>query len=366
MHSRRVPGLSAFRGLIALAFVAAACSNGGSSATSPATSVATSTSTSVNATSSIPLATTTSSTTINEQYDSLTALAFDNDAIYGRWTQTSRSRKTDRLVRFDRATGTISFIDAVTSPAAAIRAGRWLFVVAFDLDKPCTDACAGKVMRLDPTTMHIEQSEPIDRVTGGLALVGNTLWVASRQAVMRVAIDTGQILASPLGEFAATETIAGLTATSRPSRVYAVVAQGQDRYALAALDPTSGHVTARGSTIGAGPGGAGISHGDYGLWFSIATGMQGYAIKVDPDTLTRLDVRLDSQARPTVQQGVGVLWVDESWGGFLSCADPATGAILWRKDIQTNTVSFARDTTGRMTPFQGWVPVDAPSACAQG
>jgi outer membrane protein assembly factor BamB len=240
-----------------------------------------------------------------------------------------------------------------------------LFVVALDLDKPCTDACAAKLLRVDPTTMRIEQSDSIDRVTAGLALVGNTLWVATRQAVLRVAIDTGAVLPSPVGEFTATETVVGLAATNQPRRVYAVVSQGQDQYALAALDPTSGHVIARGSTIGAGPGGANISHGDYGLWFSIATGMQGYAVKVDPDTLARLDVLLDSQGRPTVQQGLGVLWVDESWHGFLSCADPTTGAILWRKDIQTNPVSFARDTTGRMTPFQGWVPVAAPNVCAQ-
>ncbi len=67
------------------------------------------------------------------------------------------------------------------------------------------------------------------------------------------------------------------------SRVDAVVSQGQDRYALVALDPTSGHVIERGPTIGAGPGGANISHGDYGLWFSIATGhAEGYAVRSIP------------------------------------------------------------------------------------
>ena len=310
--------------------------------------------------------TTTSSTTIDEQYDSLTALAFDDDAIYGRWMQTSRTRKTDRIVRFDRATGNMMFVDTVTSPLAALRAGPWLFVVVVVADDRCVTACTGQLLRLDPRTMHIEQSLPLDRVTASLTLVGNTLWVPTAHGVVRVAVDTGEILPRPVGEFADTETIVGLTATDRPRRVYAAIAQGQDRFALAAFDPTSGHVTARGPTIGSGPGGGNISHGADGLWFSITTGMLGFSAKIDPDTLTRLDVRLDSQARPKAHQGVGVLWVDESWGGFLSCADPATGAMLWRTDIQTNPVSFARDTTGRMTPFQGWKPVVAPPVCAHG
>ncbi len=49
--------------------------------------------------------------------------------------------------------------------------------MAFELDKPCIDGCAAKLLRLDPNTMHIEQSQPIDPVAAGLAVVGNVLWL---------------------------------------------------------------------------------------------------------------------------------------------------------------------------------------------
>jgi streptogramin lyase len=341
----------------------AGCSSGGSSVNPPVVSEAPPTA--AGSTSSLSLATTTTSID-DAAFDSSTALAFDDEAVFGRSVQVSRGRKDDRLVRIDRRTGGTVAADTVTSPLAAIRAGRWLFVVAFDVGKPCTDGCAAKLLRLDPLTLNIEQSLPLDRATASLTIVGNTLWVPIRQGVVRVAIDTGEILTSPVGEFDTGETIVGLTAKPAASRVYAVVAQGRDRYALAALDPTTGRVTARGSTIGSGPGGAAISHGDDGLWFSIATGMLGYSVRVDPDSLTRLDVELDSRARPTAEQGVGVLWVDESWSGFLGCADPATGTILWRQNIQATPVSFARDTAGRVTPFHAWTPIEPPAICRHG
>ncbi len=76
---------------------------------------------------------------------------------------------------------------------------------------------------------------------------------------------------------------------------------------------------------------------------------------------------VDSQGRPTMQQGRGVLLLHESWHGFVSCADPATGAILWRKELNGNFPSFARDSTGRMTPFQGWAAsTRRPSVGASG
>jgi outer membrane protein assembly factor BamB len=342
MRSRRVLGGCAFPGLIVIVVVAIGC--GAAPGSTPSAVPAAPTSQS--------LETATSSTRIADAFTTVFALAYDESAIYAKLIRGPRSEH-DNLARFDRTTGTTVIADAVTQPLAAIRAGKWLFVVA------------GGLLRLDPSTLHVEQRLTVDGVSTSLTIVGDELWVPTAHGVLRVSIATGATLAGPVGEFDEAETIVDLATAERTNRVYAVVAQSEQRYSLATLDPRSGHVIARGPTIGAGPGGANISNGDHGLWFSISTGMLGYSVRVDPATLTRLDVRLDTQARPTAIEGIGVLWVDESWGGTIACADAATGAILWRKDVRDNAVSFARDSTGLMTPFQGWVPVDAPALCAQ-
>ncbi|TML12117.1 MAG: hypothetical protein E6G39_12355 [Actinobacteria bacterium] len=315
----------------------------------------------------MPIAAPTTSAPIDHaQYRAVFALAFDDSAVYGRSITGSINDpggQHDDLARFDRRTGTIITADAVTRPLAALRAGDWLFVVAVVFNDDCITACRGELLRVDPQTLQVEHRFKLDRVSNSLTVVGDTLWVATAHGVVRVSINAGETLASPQGDFGETETIVGLAAPPHPNRVYAVVAQPLQRYALASLDPTSGRLMARGPMIGSGPGGAGISAGDDGLWFSIATGMLGYSVKVDPDTLTALDVRLDAQARPTALQGTDALWVDESWGGSISCADRATGTILWRQAIADSPVSFARDTTGRATPFHEWKPIETPTLC---
>ena len=341
MRSRRVLGGCAFPGLIVIVMVAIGC--GAAPGSTPSAVPAAPTSQSIEPASS--------PTTITDPFTTVFALAYDESAVYGKLIRGPRSEHDD-LARFDRTTGTTIIADAVTQPLAAIRAGKWLVVVA------------GGLLRLDPTTLHVEQRLTVDGVSTSLTIVGDELWVPTTHGVLRVSIVTGATLAGPVGEFDETETVVDFATAERTNRVYAVVAQPEQRYSLATLD-LSGHVLARGPMIGAGPGGADISYGDHGLWFSISTGMLGYSVRVDPATLARLDVRLDTQARPTAVEGIGVLWVDESWGGMIACADAATGAILWRKDIRVNPVSFARDSTGFMTPFQGCVPVDAPAVCAQ-
>lgn len=349
---------------VVIGLLNAGCSNSGSPVGASTISEPTTTAAPSSTTSSGSLTTTTSPTAIDDAFTTVFALAYDESAVYGKLIRGSRGEH-DNLARFDRTTGTVITSDAVTRPLAAIRAGRWLFAVDIVVNDGCIVTCVSEVSRLDPNTLHVEQRLTVDGVSTSLTIVGDELWVPTTHGVLRVSIVTGATLASPVGGFDETETIVDLATAERTNRVYAVVAQPEQRYSLATLD-LSGHVLVRGSMIGAGPGGADISYGDHGLWFSISTGMLGYSVRVDPATLTRLDVRLDGQARPTAVEGIGVLWVDESWGGTIACADAATGSILWSKDVRDNAVSFARESSGRAIPFQGWVPVDAPAICAQG
>ena len=309
--------------------------------------------------------TTTAGTTIAADKRSVWAMAFDDTAIFGRLIRSSAD-PTEVLARYDTEQRRVTVSVEVAPIVDMRRAGGWLWI----LQMPSrTDARspgfyplgnAAELSWLDPVTLERRGRMPLDS-TGVMAIVHDTLWVGTTAGVLRVAVADGHLVDATPITVGGDTNLASITETVVGDRVYA--ATGLAHFSIATLNASTGAVVAQGPVVGSGPGGPRVAAGDAGLWLSYATGMMGASVRIDPATLTGM-FAINDNARPKARSGADVLWVDGSWAGFVGCADPSTGEILWREAFSNNVfVMFATGVDGRTAPYAGWSRVEPAAQC---
>jgi hypothetical protein len=233
------------------------------------------------------------------------------------------------LTRVNPATGAIAATrllipGQVGTPLAA---GGWLWV-------PIATSPGESLLRLNPVSLTEAGDLPIGGsnlsvVLGShLADAGDALWVADGGRLLRVSLQTGQLVTTIALPGAATSGVA-----ANKNGTVLVVSEATDGGAgqVQRRNPVSGAVIASYQMIGvAAPELGGVVKS--GVWIAEATGMMGYVERFSTTTMAPdLATRVEGTNGIRVTVVGGLAWVTEPGNArYDYCADPVTGHVLAR------------------------------------
>jgi hypothetical protein len=233
------------------------------------------------------------------------------------------------LTRVNQATGAIAATHLLIpgQVGTPLAAGGWLWV-------PVVTSAGESLLRLNPVSLTQAGNLPVGGESslnvgqGHLADAGDALWMADGGRLLRVSLQTGQLITTIPLPGAYTSGVA-----ANKNGTVLVVSEATDGGAgqVQRRNPVSGAVIASYRMIGvAAPGVGGVVKS--GVWIDESTGMMGYverfrAATMAPDLATRVEGT--NGIRVTVVGGLA--WVTEAGNArYDYCADPVTGHVLAR------------------------------------
>jgi hypothetical protein len=245
------------------------------------------------------------------------------------------NHSADELARADGTTGTIEAErDLGAEVVDVLAAGGWLWATV------ASPAGANTLLRLNPATLAVtgRQALGAQRTGAGyLAVAGGGLWAASGDELLRLSLPGGHVTARVALRGASNSMVAA-NATGT------ILLDGEADWGSGAVqrrDPHTGKLLAEIPMVGViAPFIGGVI--DSGVWISEATGMMGYAERLNLTTLKPEPLALPGpdyeggKAHIEGTNGIGatvadgLAWITQPAGGseINYCADPRNGRRL--------------------------------------
>jgi hypothetical protein len=258
-------------------------------------------------------------------------VAVTGGRLYVTWQVNAVNAAVPRfeLTRVNQATGTIAATHLLIpgQVGAPLAAGGWLWV-------PVATSDGESLLRLNPVSLTQAGDLPVRGESflsvgrGHLADAGGALWMADGGRLLRVSLQTGQLITTIPIAGAATS---GVAANKNGTVLVVSEATAGGLGQVQRRNPVSGAVIASYQMIGVtAPGVGGVVKS--GVWIDEATGMMGYverfsAATMAPDPGTRVEGT--NGIHVTVVGGLA--WLTEPGNArYDYCADPVTGRVLAR------------------------------------
>jgi len=231
----------------------------------------------------------------------------------------------------------------------------WL---AVGLDPSQDRVAAPPVYVIDPDSLDVVGSVPMDSSTTGIAAASDGVWVATQHKLVRLDANGG--------------TASSITLDAALTDVTSDVAHGV-LYTLGQSSTSAQSVTERDLTTGAvlatydgtGPGDGALSATDHGVWLSAPTGTMGQVLLLTRQRLLESEAlggqEWSNQVAGTVAGGV--LWARDV--GSLSCANSSGGAVNASDNFATSPVVLGGDASATYLQHgTGFYAVTPSAVCA--
>ncbi len=300
----------------------------------------------------------------------VTRLIGGGGSLYAIYSTDLRTDRTT-IARLDPRSGRVVARTDSAFPSARemALAGPWLWATT----AASPNAATRELYRLDPITLKAQVIYHLQGGVGGLASAPAGLWVAEGPNVVLRNASTGAAIRS-----APVKGMAGaLGADPKGRRLYVATSHPNDIQPLQLMefDATTGQLLAGVPDL-QGVATTALSATNDGVWESTATGLQGAVRFLRTSDLRQTANYPGGHDVTSGTNGVGAevvagwLWVHDSMGGTLACADPSTGQRIQSLNYRQpgpngNAYGFSNATqaVGQTYIGYGQVILRLPASC---